>query len=689
MPPLPGNYKIKVILSDIISSFIYTTNRYLLGGDTTMLPLSHYKIIEENNGLTVVLYLDKNSPELSTEFRYALKQNWKNINGYVQSIIKESYPNVKIKTVKVMAGSFLLLTIPFNQVEAGTLEYNMSYLYFGNKAKHTQMVDHTGAALNVISPSYFDINPDGTLKITTLLDQTFINDMHHRGKKVVPFISNHWDRELGRLALQNREQYTTQIAEAVEKYNLDGVNVDIENVTDVDRDSFTDFVKLLREKLPAHKEVSVAVAANPYGWDKGWHGSYDYEKLALYSDHLFIMAYDQSYYSGPEGPVASLPWVEKSIQYALNQNVPPEKIVLGIPFFGRYWQEGSTVGGYGIPNNRMDELINNYDTALIYDPLYQSPKMKVTINEGDPPFQIGARVWGPGTYHIWYENEDSMKAKVDLAHKYNIKGTGSWSLGQEDIDIWDDYENWILGTENQQAQIQQPIDEQTNDLNTYIVKAGDTLWGISKQFGISVEEIKRINNLASDTIFVGQTLKLSATNVTSEPKIDSTNQTITKAPNGQIGLVTIKKPINLWKRTEDGKLIYSRILKPREVYRVYNMDDRYGGQYSVGGGYWITNMKDYISFQPHTTTTTTPTTQESVAVQRGTSGEIGYLHIDKPINLWKRDEQGKLHFSRILYPGQTYKVYNTDDKHGGQFSVGGGYWVTNIPTQVRFEKFSK
>lgn len=43
-------------------------------------------------------------------------------------------------------------------------------------------------------------------------------------------------------------------------------------------------------------------------------------------------------------------------------------------------------------------------------------------------------------------------------------------------------------------------------MQTYIVQSGDTLYGISKQFGISVEDIKLTNNLSSNNIVVGTSL---------------------------------------------------------------------------------------------------------------------------------------------------------------------------------------
>ena len=82
----------------------------------------------------------------------------------------------------------------------------------------------------------------------------FIDEMHSKNILVTPFLSNHWSRDLGRSALKNREKLANEIIKAIDKYDLDGVNVDIENVTEVDRDNYTDFVKILSEKMPEGKQ---------------------------------------------------------------------------------------------------------------------------------------------------------------------------------------------------------------------------------------------------------------------------------------------------------------------------------------------------------------------------------------------------------------------------------------------------
>lgn len=56
----------------------------------------------------------------------------------------------------------------------------------------------------------------------------------------------------------------------------------------------------------------------------------------------------------------------------------------------------------------------------------------------------------------------------------------------------------------------------------------------------------------------------------------------------------VQKPINRWKRTAENKLQFVRVLKPGEVYRAYNYDSNYFGQYGVGSGHYITNMKGYV-----------------------------------------------------------------------------------------------
>ena len=51
-----------------------------------------------------------------------------------------------------------------------------------------------------------------------------------------------------------------------------------------------------------------------------------------------------------------------------------------------------------------------------------------------------------------------------------------------------------------------PYTSGSSDQNTYVVKSGDTLWSIAKKFGVSVDELKAKNNLSSNALSINQIL---------------------------------------------------------------------------------------------------------------------------------------------------------------------------------------
>lgn len=71
--------------------------------------------------------------------------------------------------------------------------------------------------------------------------------------------------------------------------------------------------------------------------------------------------------------------------------------------------------------------------------------------------------------------------------------------------------------------------------NVYIVKAGDNLYSIAQKFGTTVDAIKKLNNLTSNTLSIGQVLRIPSSGSSSEPETGTTTY-IVKAGDTLYGI---------------------------------------------------------------------------------------------------------------------------------------------------------
>ncbi len=187
------------------------------------------------------------------------------------------------------------------------------------------------------------------------------------------------------------------------------------------------------------------MASNPSGATTGWAASYDYEALADYADYLMIMTYDEHYEGGSAGPVASLSFVENSIKYALKKTTA-DKIMLGLPFYGRLWSSDGRFNGNGINLTKAEDLISDYGATVTYDSSSGSMKAQFTVRSGSAANQVGGITLKTGNYTLWYDNETTLAKKMTLVSKYNLKGAACWALGQEPVSLWKNYTGYLHGT---------------------------------------------------------------------------------------------------------------------------------------------------------------------------------------------------------------------------------------------------
>ena len=345
---------------------------------------------------------------------------------------------------------FILILLFSTTTFASGDRVSLGYIYNSYKS-HTEIMDDTKGNINTVSPTCFDLTSSGHLEINNIFDQEFVNEMHERGVLVTPFLSKHWGRKRVQNALSKPEVLASEVADAVEKYNLDGVNIDLENLTMNDRDKLTEFVRILREKLGDSKILSVAVAANPNKLNKTWVAVYDYAGLAEFADYLVLMAYDEHSAGGSAGPVASINFVKISIEVIL-EDVSRDKVVLGIPLYGRIWEEGKEYGGEAVIISQVEKIAKRYKAVGIFEEKTGTPTITIDVKNGDKKAYVNGKYLEEGRYTIWYENEMSISKKLKLMNEFGLRGAALWALDNEHEDFWNWYEKGFNTNEYESEQ---------------------------------------------------------------------------------------------------------------------------------------------------------------------------------------------------------------------------------------------
>ena len=126
-----------------------------------------------------------------------------------------------------------------------------------------------------------------------------------------------------------------------------------------------------------------------------------------------------------------------------------------------------------------------------------------------------------------YENMDQVNV-------YTVKsGNTLWSIAKNNGLTVDELKNLNNLTSNKLSIGQKlKLSSDTMSEDTYIVQSGDTLYAIARKYGVSVDELKKYNNLSSNTLSIGQVLKIpNKSNNTYTVKKGDTLYNIAKSNN--------------------------------------------------------------------------------------------------------------------------------------------------------------
>ncbi|HHY75379.1 MAG TPA: SH3 domain-containing protein [Firmicutes bacterium] len=283
--------------------------------------------------------------------------------------------------------------------------------------------------LNVVSPTWFRLG-EKPGEVENYADFRYVAWAHERGYQVWALFSNSFELERTRAVLRNsdlRDKVISQILMYARLYSLDGINIDFENVYQDDAPYLTQFV---RELTPLLHEagLTVSIDITVKSMSPTWSLCYERDRLAEVVDYVMLMAYDEYWAGSPvAGPTASLPWTEWCVKKTLEE-VPAEKLVLGVPFYTRLWTE--VKDGSGVKVSQTAYGMTSAEGWL----KTQGVEARVDPRSG---LRYAEKTVGDRTYKIWLEDAGSMAERMEIAEKYGLAGIAAWRRGLETPDIWD------------------------------------------------------------------------------------------------------------------------------------------------------------------------------------------------------------------------------------------------------------
>lgn len=335
--------------------------------------------------------------------------------------------NGKIGYVKEVANHY---KVRENMVEEKQITGNISLVwdYYSEYVKaptRTEKIE----GVNVVSPSFAVLKKLGKGELETNVGtagQAYIEWAHSNGYKVWPFISNNSMIETTSEIMRDyklRQKLIQNIVDLTLEYDIDGINIDFENMYEKDKEYFTRFMIELTPRLKEYgKVVSIDVTA-PDGSPE-WSLCFDRNEIAKVVDYMMFMAYDQNGATAPkEGTTAGANWVEANIKKFLGQEgVAPEKLILGMPFYTRLWKEtNGNITSQVVSMKSIDSTIPSSVNRVWDDDLKQN-YIEYTQNGT--------------TYKMWIEDENSIKAKFALMKRYKLAGAAYWAKDREPNSLW-------------------------------------------------------------------------------------------------------------------------------------------------------------------------------------------------------------------------------------------------------------
>lgn len=248
----------------------------------------------------------------------------------------------------------------------------------------------------------------------------------------------------GALTESSREKFANSAIDFMQKHQIDGIDLDWEypgligdgNVYRTeDKENFTALLKVIREKLDAistqDNKFLLTIATGAF---QDYLDHTNMKEAHQYLDFINIMTYD--FHTGGEHTTGHHANLKESISdnnkysrsaiNAVDQHIkagiPAQKIVLGVPFYGRWWK------GTNPNNNGLYQPTTGATGSYNYNTIMDSLKNHSFISYWDSS-AMAPYIWQQkDSMFLTYDNAESIKWKVDYINENNLGGVMFWQF---------------------------------------------------------------------------------------------------------------------------------------------------------------------------------------------------------------------------------------------------------------------
>ncbi len=311
---------------------------------------------------------------------------------------------------------------------------NLVWHQVTNKESNSYMTDliSNTKGVTTISPTWYRINStDGTL--SSLASESYVEKAHNLGLEVWALVDN-FDPSVDTFEVlsktSSRERLVNElIAEAI-KYNLDGINIDFENLSLETGPHFIQFIRELSVKCRSNQIVLSVDNYPPYSYN----AFYDYVEQGKIVDYVIIMGYDEHHTnSEAAGSVASIGYVNDAITNTLAK-VNKEKVIMAVPFYTRLWKETTTDDGVTLSSEALgmsaaESILSKNGVTAEWEESVAQYYAEYTIDNV--------------LYKVWLEEDESIEAKMKAIHAADLAGVAGWRLGFEKSSIWNVIQKYV------------------------------------------------------------------------------------------------------------------------------------------------------------------------------------------------------------------------------------------------------